>query len=140
MAKQNLGMSRQRIGSYTAQEQRGFSFVSVLVLLFLIVFFGNLGVKLVPIYIENYSVKKMIHNLQDQVANERVSATEMKQLALRRAANSGLYALKPDHIAVSKRGENLTIKLSYTVEEHLMYNVSLLVSFDDTIVLTSKIL
>ena len=123
---------------HSGKYQQGMSFLLVAVILFLLVFIGNFSMKLVPAYLENYSLKEIVEGLQDNVAEKKVSAKAMKMLILRNAAMSNIESLMPNDVTVKKRGGKLTIKLIYTVEEHLMYNVSLLLSFDDTIILTTK--
>jgi hypothetical protein len=111
--------------------QTGITFISTLALLVIAGFFVLLALKLGPIYLENYTIRSVLENIkQDSFLGTRPASE------IRRAINDRLYInevrrLKPSDIELKREGEVVKVQIDYSVKEHILGNVDVLVSFSD---------
>lgn len=113
------------------KRQQGLSLIGLAGLLFLIVFFGTLTVKMSGSYFDHMSINKMIENsLQGQTAS-RFSETELRdRLEKNMQINQVQMDLK-DALKVNKRSNPIKITLEYENRVHLFYNVDVVMMFKE---------
>jgi hypothetical protein len=114
--------------------QKGLTFISFLVLAAMVGLIGFAGLKLVPIYLENMKIKKVLADVKSEFAG-RSSATPVE---IRRSIDKKLniemvYDLKARDFEVEKGAGGLTVAARYERAESFIANVSLLVTFDDEV-------
>lgn len=129
---------KRQLPSLRFASQKGMGFLNALVVLLLVAAVGGFLIKVIPVYIENYSIKQVVHNVQNDLNNPGVTPDGVKQMIVNGAIMNNLNNIKPENIVVRRDGSKLIVKLNYTVQEHLMYNVALLLSFDDEIELNAR--
>lgn len=130
--------ARSRHPLVSSGKQGGFSMMSSLITLLLLLIVCNFCYKLIPVYIDNYNLKQVIEGLQDELKSERLSAKSLKKRIINGAIVNDMYELNPKDIKIRKRPNQFEVKLNYQVERQLMYNISLLISFADTITLDTR--
>jgi hypothetical protein len=120
------------------KKQEGMTFAGWLIVLVLIGFFALLGMKLVPIYLEHYTVKTVIESLRNEPLITKQSANEVRQMIMRRLDINGVYDLKKEHVAVKKSPGILHVNIAYQVQRKMVGNIDVLISFSDEIELVSN--
>ncbi len=114
------------------RNQRGMTFISLLLLMMIMGFFMLLLLKLGPVYLENYTVKTVLANLrQDPVLHTRPSRE------IRRAIDSQLYVnevrrLGSKDIKLKREGTAVTINIDYFVRVPIIANVDAIMTFKET--------
>lgn len=117
--------------------QQGMTGTGWLVVLALIGFFSLLGMKLVPIYLEHYSVRTVLESLESEPLITQKSVGEIKKMVKRRLKVNGVYDVGEKGLKVKRVSGVTKVEMTYTVREHMMANVDILVSFSDQVELVS---
>lgn len=120
------------------RKQKGMTFAGWLVVLVLIGFFALLGMKLIPIYLEHYTVNKVVQGLRNEPLITKQSANQVRQMIMRRLDINGVYDLKSDNVSVKKSPGILHVAIEYQVQRKMVGNIDVLISFSDEIELVSN--
>ncbi|MES9900097.1 MAG: DUF4845 domain-containing protein [Sedimenticola sp.] len=120
------------------RNQQGMTFTGWLVVLALIGFFALVGMKIVPIYLQNYSVRTVVQSLEDEPLISRKSSNEIRKIIMRRFDINGIYDLKRDHVSVKVSPGIMDVSVVYDVRKKMVGNLDIIVSFDERIRLVSN--
>jgi len=97
-----------------------------------------LGLKIIPIYLENYTVKELVRGLEDEPAITRKTPAEVKQIIMHRININGIYDLPRDKVKVKKSSGITRVSIDYNVRKNVFANIDLIVSFSEKIELVSN--
>jgi hypothetical protein len=111
------------------QRQRGLGFVGLLVLLIAIVFLAIIGMKLVPAYIEYFTIKKAVTGMAQRGELRGGSVADVRKAFDRRAAVDDITAISPADLEITKDGNEIVISFAYEKRIPLFYNISVLIDF-----------
>jgi hypothetical protein len=116
--------------------QQGLTFISFVVLAAIAGFFLLLLMKLGPIYLENYSVKTVLKNIQSEpfIANQPANKIR-KQIESRLYINE-VRRLSSKDIKMTRKGQKVIVNIDYKVTEHILGNVEAVVTFAESVELT----
>jgi hypothetical protein len=118
--------------------QRGITMISWLVILMVIGFFIMLGLRLAPIYMQNYTVKNIMTDLQQEPLISRKPVGEIRQMLQRRFDINGIDTLDRDNIKISRSGGETTVEVSYETRQHIAGNVDVVVTFNESLKLIAN--
>jgi hypothetical protein len=104
-------------------------FAGVLALLIAIVFIAIIGMKLVPAYIEYYTIKKAINSIAQSGELRNATVADVRKAYDRRANVDDITAVRPADLEVTKDGNEIVIAFAYEKRVPLFYNISLLIDF-----------
>jgi hypothetical protein len=113
----------------TRQRQQGLGFAGVLILLIGIVFIAIIGMKLVPAYIEYFTIKKAITGMTQSGELRGGSVADVRKAFDRRAAVDDIQAVKPEDLEITKEGNEVVVSFAYEKRIPLFYNISVLIDF-----------
>ncbi|MCK4743540.1 MAG: DUF4845 domain-containing protein [Sulfuriflexus sp.] len=113
------------------KRQQGVTAVGWLIILSLIAFFVFLGLKLFPIYLENFNVQGSMNSLAKETGLHKKSKIEIRRLLNRKLSINNIRIIKKKNIKISKRGRVVTVKIDYTVRTPLMGALTLLAEFHE---------
>lgn len=116
----------------TRKKQQGMSFLSWVSVLSIVILAFVSGVKLVPVYVEFYSVQSLMQKIAQDPA---ISATNTQ--ALRGKLDdylniNGMYTIKREHFSVQPVPENKNAKaliVDYEVRKPWLGNIDFLMTF-----------
>ena len=117
--------------------QEGLTFISLLVVLAVIGFFAYIGIKLTPVYLENFSVKSSLKSLAEE-ESQGLGAGELRSRLLKRLEINDVAHVSDRDIQISTQANGTTVGIQYEVVTPFYGNVSILVSFDDSVTLTAR--
>jgi len=103
-----------------------------LMVLFLIGFFSFLTIKILPIYMENHSVKGIIKALKADPLTAKMSSSAVRTSIMKRLLINGIRDMKREHIKIKKSGGQLDVSIEYEVRRPLFKNIAVIVSFKDS--------
>jgi len=107
--------------------------IGFLLMFMLIGFFTLLTLKLVPIYLEHYKIVSSLEALKsDPDLATRPKEEILKTLEKRWDINM-VNRVTAQDVKITKQGGRLTVQIAYEAVEHIMGNVDVLVTFDDSI-------
>jgi len=113
--------------------QRGLTLISWLVMFMVIGFFIMLGLRLGPIYMQNYSVKNIMADLQQEPLISRKPVGEIRQMLMRRFDINGIRNLGRDNIKISRSGGKTKVEVAYETRQHIAGNVDVVVTFNESL-------
>ena len=111
------------------KRQQGLGFAGVIFLLIGIVFVAIIGMKLVPAYIEYFTIKKAITGMTQSGELRGGSVADVRKAFDRRAAVDDITALRPEDLEISKEGNEIVVSFAYEKRVPLFYNISVLIDF-----------
>ena len=109
--------------------QRGLSMIGFLFVAVGLVASAMLAMKLVPAYIEFFSVKKILATMGQESDFRSKSNAELRSDFARRANVGYVTVVKPEHLTIDRRGGPPAISAHYEFRTKLVGNVSLVVDF-----------
>jgi len=110
-------------------KQKGLTMISWLIIIVFLLFQGVIAMNVLPVYITDSSVKKIMAELPNDAKAKETSTKRLKALVAKRLSINSIYSIKPEHIKVKKgRGENI-VTIEYEPRGKLVGNLEFIVSF-----------
>ncbi len=109
--------------------QRGLTMFGFLFVAVMLIFVAMLAMKLVPAYIEFYSVKGIIASMGNATDIRTKSNRDIRNDFDARANSSYVTVVKQDDLAITRQGGVPVISVDYEYRTKLIGNVSLVVDF-----------
>ncbi len=119
-------------------KQNGMTGMGWLTILFLIGFFALLAFKLVPIYLENYSVKTVLKSFEEEPLITQQSKKHVRNMVMARLNTNGVRDIKNDMVTIDKKPGLLKIEIDYFVRKPMVGNIEIIVSFNEEVELVSN--
>lgn len=110
-------------------QQRGLSMIGFLFVAVVLVAVAMLAMKLVPAYIEFFSVKKILATMGQESDTRSKSNAEIRDDFARRANVGYVTVVKPENLTIDRRSGTPVISADYEFRTKLFGNVSLVVDF-----------
>lgn len=109
--------------------QRGLSMIGFLFVAVVLVMVAMLAMKLVPAYIEYFSVKKILATMGQESDLKSKSNADIRNDFARRAEVDYVSVVKPEDITIDRHGAVPVVSTDYTFRTKLVGNVSLVIDF-----------
>ena len=109
--------------------QRGVSMIGFMFLAAIVIFVAMLAMKLVPAYIEFFSVKKILATMGQESDTKAMSNAEIRTSFAKRASVGYVTVVKPEDLEIDRSGGGLNISVDYQYRTSLVGNISLIVDF-----------
>lgn len=110
-------------------QQRGVSMIGFLFVAVVLVAVAMLAMKLVPAYIEFFSVKKILSTMGQESDLRSKSNAELRNDFSKRANVGYVTVVKPEDLTVDRHGGVPVISADYEFRTKLFGNISLVVDF-----------
>jgi hypothetical protein len=113
-------------------KQSGITLIGFIIVLAIALFVSFIGMKIGPIYIDNFSVERAMN----EIAKEKDSSRKTPyQIRLKFFTMMNINAI--DHVRESNvkltRGNGVNLRVTYEVREPIMANLDVVVSFDKSV-------
>lgn len=115
------------------KQQRGLTFISICVLLFIFGFFVFLILKIGPIYLDHNKVASALSALKKDSDFPSMSEAEIRRSLDNRFNIGYVDFIAPEDIKVSRSNDYVKVEIDYEVLEPMAYNLSVLVEFHDEV-------
>ncbi len=119
-------------------QQKGLTFISILVILMVIGFFGLLILKIGPIYMNHFKVQDTLASLEAEPDLTSHSKAKLRDLLDRRLNVNMVDNVSNEDISVTKTHERVSIEIDYEVTENIVGNLDVLVYFNEAIEVASN--
>ena len=110
-------------------QQRGLTMIGFLFVAVVLVAVAMLAMKVVPAYIEFFSVKKIIATMAQEADLRSKSNAEIRQDFDRRAGVAYVTVVKPEDLSIDRHGGVPVITADYAFRTKLVGNASLVIDF-----------
>ncbi len=119
--------------------QKGTTFIGWVVIIALILFFVYVGMKLMPIYLDNYSIKKVMVSLEKDpgFSFQRytpLTKNKFKKTLYKRFTVNALNRDLLDKLTLAPQAGGAEVSLDYEVREHLFANIDIVLTFNNSVV------
>lgn len=113
----------------TPSRQHGLSMIGFLFVAIVLVAVAMLAMKLVPAYIEFFSVKKILATMAQEPGFKSKSNAELRNDFTKRANVGYVTVVKPEDLSIDRRGGTPVVSANYAFRTKLVGNASLVVDF-----------
>ncbi|MHB8916000.1 MAG: DUF4845 domain-containing protein [Thiobacillus sp.] len=110
-------------------KQRGVSMFGFMLVAIVVIIFAMLAMKLVPAYIEYFSVKKILNAMGQDSEMKSMNNADIRSAFAKRADVGYVTVVKPSDLNIDRSGGNLVISTEYEYRTPLVANISLIVDF-----------
>ena len=110
-------------------KQRGVSMFGFLLIAIVVIMFAMLAMKLVPAYVEYFSVKKILNAMGQDSETKAMSNADIRNSFAKRAEVGYVTVVKPEDLDVDRSGGKVVISTEYEYRTPLVGNISLIVDF-----------
>ncbi len=112
--------------------QRGLGLIGYLGAIALVMVAATLLVKIVPIYLEHWTVRSVLEGLAEAPPPVE-DAADLRRILQRRLAINDVRRIGPEQIEVRADGDGWRVRIHYQAEAPLTGNLGLVARFDDQI-------
>jgi len=109
--------------------QRGLTTIGWVVVLALVLSYVFIGIKVVPAYIEFFSVKKILATMAKDPGFSTMSPAELRNSFERRLAIDYVSAVTSQDLDIAKENGENVVSVEYSQKIPLFYNISVLLDF-----------
>lgn len=125
----------------TRKKQRGISFLSWVSILSIVILAFVTGVKLVPVYVEFYSVQSLMKKIAEDPAISAANTQSLRGKLDDYLNINGMYTVKREHFSVQPIPENKSAKalmVDYEVRKPWLGNIEFLMTFHHAVELKGQ--
>ncbi len=109
--------------------QRGLTMFSFLFVAVIVVFSALLTMKLVPAYMEFFTIKKILSDIGNNPNIKTMSNAEIRSTYGKRAMIDNISTVRPADLEIGRQDGVSVVSVNYTYQTSLVANISLLVEF-----------
>lgn len=110
-------------------KQQGVSLTGVVLIIAAGLFAAILGMKLIPAYMHNAQIEHIFKAIVNDPEMQGATAKDIRTSYTKRATMDYITDITAEDIEVSKEGNSITLKTSYTVKIPVAGNISLVLEF-----------
>lgn len=115
--------------THSMAHQSGMTMISMVIVVVFLLFQVVIAMNVIPVYLTDSNVKKIMEELPNNAAIRKASRKEMKNLILKRIRVNSIYSIKPEHVKVKKGGDVRIVTIEYEPRGKLIGNLEYIISF-----------
>ena len=116
------------------KKQAGMTAFSLLLVALVAGFFLICVVKIGPVYLESRTVKSIVNQAAEEARNEELGKAEIHDRIAKKLLINTVSGMSMRDVEVRGTGEEMEIDANYEVRKPLLFNIDVVVKFDDMIV------
>lgn len=116
--------------------QRGMTIIGVLLVLIVIAFVALIAMRIVPIYVDYFTIRQAIEGLKSESDVKSMSREDIHKSLDRRFDVSYVDVIRGRDLKIARQGQDLVLKLVYEDRRSLIGNLDVVARFDEDVVLT----
>jgi len=119
------------------QKQSGMSLIGFIFVLAMVIFISYLGMRIVPIYLEYYSVVNAMDGVAEERGSARLSPFDIRVKILNRLYVSYSENVKESHIKLTRSSSGVNLRIAYEVRTPVLGNLDVIAKFDRQVTLSN---
>jgi hypothetical protein len=118
------------------RKQNGMTLMGFLITLVVVLFFAYAAMRLIPTYLEYYSLVSAMETLQSDPNSKNLSPGQIKQ-----KVQTSLWVSYSDnnietkHMRITKKSGGISLRVKYEVRKPFLGNIDIVASFDRSVLL-----
>lgn len=109
--------------------QRGLSMFGFLIVAVIVVFMALLTMRLVPAYLEFFTIKKILLDIGNNPNISSMGNSEIREIFTKRAQVDNIDTVRASDLEIGRQSGISVVSVEYTYQTPLIANISLLVEF-----------
>lgn len=110
------------------RKQKGMSIIGALIGLFFAAMIASFGLKVTPVYLDDYALQKILSSLDDQAGTEPLTMGDVRA-RLDKGLQTNLVELGPDELKIYRAGDSIVVDIDYERRMNFLYNIDLILTF-----------
>jgi len=124
---------------YRPKRQQGIGITGWMFIIAVALFFALLGMKMVPRYLQYYSIVQVMESIARDPTLEEAGARDLKKAFYRRIDINGVYDFPKKGLTIDRsRDEGTVMRVDYEVREPMVGNVDVVMHFRKEVRLPRK--
>lgn len=123
----------QQFSHSSIRRQHGLTMISWMFVIAIGIFFILIGFKMIPVYMENYSLRHSMMGMQDDKRLRDEGPSGIKKSLQKRLRINGVYDLPMEAITVTKEDGHLRLDVKYEIRKPVAGNVAIVMSFAESV-------
>jgi hypothetical protein len=115
------------------RQQRGATFLGMVIIFAIVGFALYAGIRLTPIYLEYMAVVRALEQTAKEEGGNAASPASLRNSLDRRWTVEDIHSIDVKDIEIKKAGDGFSMRAWYRAEAPFVGNVSLVVDFDKTV-------
>ena len=115
-----------------SKPQSGISFLGLITVSFVLVVVTISGLRLVPVYIEHYTITKVVRQIANDPELANASTADVRAAFSRQATIDSVKVISASDLEITREAGQLVIETKYQVKTPVASNISLLIDFKAT--------
>jgi hypothetical protein len=122
----------------TLQKQKGLTFISWLIIFIMAGFLVYVVLNIIPVYIDHFAIEATLESVKQDPLSASKSSRELRDTISKRLDVNNIRHVTRDDIKIVRSGKKTKIQISYEVVRHIVYNISLIMTFDEQVELSAN--
>ena len=118
--------------------QRGITLLGFIIILSLVVFFGYIGIRLLPIYQEYFSVVQSMKTVAAKPDAPTMSPGEVRGALQKSLDVNYIESVGRQNVFVTRDSNGYNLRVAYEVRTPLIFNLDVVAYFDETVELLGR--
>ena len=128
--------ARQFIGRERGRAQRGITVIGMLILIIAIAFVALIAMKVVPMYIQYYTIKSTVESIRKEPQLAQMSAQDIHNAIQKRFDIGYVDKIAAKDLKIRNERNGRVIDLVYQDERELFYGLAVLLKVNESIPLS----
>jgi hypothetical protein len=120
------------------QKQRGATFLGMVTIVAILGLAVYAGIRLVPLYIDNFAVMKALNDTAKTLQGTDVSPTAIRKSLDARWTTDYISSVAVSDIEITPVANGLEMRAAYEARAPFIANISLVVDFDKAVVVSTR--
>jgi len=128
-----MAQTRRWFGSQNSETQRGMTVIGMLLLLIVIAFMALIAMKVVPMYIQYFSIKSTIESIRKEPQLAQMSTQDIQNAIQKRFDIGYVDNITARDLKIRNENRGRVLDLEYQDERELFYGLSILLKANESI-------
>ena len=111
------------------KKQKGLTLISWLAIIAIVLFNAIIAMNVVPVYLNDHSVKTMMQNLESDSTVRGATTKKIKEIITKRLRINNIYSISKDQIKIQKSKADYLITIEYEPRGRLIGSLDYIVTF-----------
>ncbi|GAA3940089.1 DUF4845 domain-containing protein [Litoribacillus peritrichatus] len=121
-----------------ARKQAGWTMWSLMFTLFVVGFAAWMGLKIVPEYLDNNTIRSVLKPLGQDRSLSEASYDEISTLIVKRLDINSIYSIKPKDITYVENENHLQVRIDYEKRIPMVSNIDVVLTFKNHVNIQSN--
>ena len=109
-------------------KQKGVSITGALAGLFLASLVVSFGLKVTPVYLDDYALQKILSSLDEGGGTEPLTPGDIRS-RIDKGLQTNLVELGPDELKIYRADDSIVVDIDYERRMNFLYNIDLILTF-----------